>query len=130
MRLGISRINIIIIIVAAVVIGYAISAFLTKEATSVEDEHIQHAKADKEIIWTCSMHPQIRQNKPGLCPLCAMDLIPLETEGQDIGARIISFSEEAKKLMQVETSPVERKFVDAKSGWSARSITMRRRLNI
>lgn len=27
--------------------------------------------------WTCSMHPQIRQPKPGKCPICGMDLVPV-----------------------------------------------------
>jgi Cu(I)/Ag(I) efflux system membrane fusion protein len=40
-----------------------------------------------------------------------MDLIPLEMGA--IGERQIEFSEAAKKLMEIETSPVERKFVTA-----------------
>lgn len=28
--------------------------------------------------WTCSMHPQVRQPGPGRCPICGMDLIPIE----------------------------------------------------
>ncbi|MGV4878790.1 heavy metal-binding domain-containing protein, partial [Acetobacter indonesiensis] len=24
------------------------------------------------MIWTCPMHPQIRQDHPGNCPLCGM----------------------------------------------------------
>lgn len=28
-------------------------------------------------MWTCSMHPEIRQNDPGPCPICGMDLIPV-----------------------------------------------------
>lgn len=28
-------------------------------------------------IYTCPMHPNIRQDKPGLCPECGMNLIPL-----------------------------------------------------
>lgn len=28
-------------------------------------------------IWTCSMHPQVRMDKPGRCPICGMTLIPL-----------------------------------------------------
>ncbi|THU05064.1 heavy metal translocating P-type ATPase [Lampropedia puyangensis] len=28
-------------------------------------------------IWTCPMHPQIRQDKPGSCPICGMALEPL-----------------------------------------------------
>ena len=36
-----------------------------------EEEHI-HAEAE-DVVWTCSMHPQIRQDGPGKCPLCGMD---------------------------------------------------------
>ena len=28
------------------------------------------------VIYTCPMHPQIRQDKPGTCPLCGMALEP------------------------------------------------------
>lgn len=28
--------------------------------------------------WTCSMHPQVRQSAPGRCPICGMELIPIE----------------------------------------------------
>src|SRR5690349_13385765 len=28
-------------------------------------------------VWTCSMHPQVRMDKPGRCPICGMTLIPL-----------------------------------------------------
>src|SRR5215208_6139791 len=29
-------------------------------------------------IWTCPMHPQIRWDHPGNCPICGMALEPLE----------------------------------------------------
>lgn len=28
-------------------------------------------------LWTCSMHPQIRLPKPGQCPICGMNLVPV-----------------------------------------------------
>src|SRR5690606_2688240 len=28
-------------------------------------------------IWTCPMHPEIRRNAPGACPICGMALEPL-----------------------------------------------------
>jgi Cu(I)/Ag(I) efflux system membrane fusion protein len=68
---------------------------------------------DKEQIWTCSMHPQIRQPKPGKCPICFMDLVPVDSGG-DVGAREITFSQDALKLMEIQTTPVERKFVEAR----------------
>ncbi len=27
--------------------------------------------------WTCSMHPQVHQDSPGLCPICHMQLVPV-----------------------------------------------------
>ena len=41
-------------------------------------------------VWTCSMHPHIRLDKPGRCPICGMALIPvaqLETERQRVEKR-------------------------------------------
>ena len=34
-------------------------------------------------IWTCPMHPQIRQMGPGSCPICGMALEPLEPSLED-----------------------------------------------
>jgi P-type Cu+ transporter len=35
-------------------------------------------KPAQGTIWTCPMHPQIRRNGPGQCPICGMALEPLE----------------------------------------------------
>jgi len=39
---------------------------------------------DNGTKYTCSMHPQVMQDEPGPCPLCAMDLVPVKksTPGQ------------------------------------------------
>ena len=34
--------------------------------------------ATEGTIWTCPMHPEIRRNGPGQCPICGMALEPLE----------------------------------------------------
>ncbi|MCW8815400.1 MAG: hypothetical protein OQK59_05395, partial [Chlorobium sp.] len=31
--------------------------------------------------YTCPMHPQIRMDEPGSCPVCGMDLVPVIKEG-------------------------------------------------
>ncbi|MCK6459851.1 MAG: efflux RND transporter periplasmic adaptor subunit [Planctomycetes bacterium] len=30
-------------------------------------------------LWTCGMHPQVLQDKPGTCPICQMKLVPVDT---------------------------------------------------
>ncbi|MEI6891854.1 MAG: efflux RND transporter periplasmic adaptor subunit [Pontiella sp.] len=64
-------------------------------------------------IWTCSMHPQIQLPKAGKCPICFMDLIPLEARDEGGGEREIRISPYAAKLMELETTAVSRRFAAA-----------------
>jgi len=64
-----------------------------------------HSSEDP-TTWTCSMHPQIKQDKPGQCPICAMDLIPLATsrsKGENLDPNEIALSESAAKLADIQT---------------------------
>lgn len=63
----------------------------------------------KSEIWTCSMHPAVRMEKPGKCPICAMDLILLNQHaGTSIDSNSVHFSREAAELANVSTSVVSR----------------------
>lgn len=42
-----------------------------------------HARAE---VWTCSMHPQVREDHPGPCPLCGMDLVKVDMSDADAQA--------------------------------------------
>lgn len=77
------------------------------------EESVAAAPA-KATTWTCSMHPQIHLPKPGKCPICSMDLIPVASDSDDGGGlRELSVSEHSAALMEIETAPVERRFVTA-----------------
>jgi Cu(I)/Ag(I) efflux system membrane fusion protein len=63
----------------------------------------------KAEFWTCSMHPQVQQPGPGKCPICAMDLVPVfENSNQVLGPREVELSEGAIALANVQTAPVIR----------------------
>ncbi|HHS3041842.1 TPA: copper-transporting P-type ATPase [Legionella pneumophila] len=53
-----------------------------KEPTCCHKEHGLHkrqdtaSKTDGAVIYTCPMHPEIRQSNPGICPICGMTLEP------------------------------------------------------
>lgn len=34
----------------------------------------------KILHWQCSMHPEVKSDKPGKCPICGMDLVPVYAE--------------------------------------------------
>jgi P-type Cu+ transporter len=39
--------------------------------------------ANHPAPYTCPMHPEVRQNGPGACPLCGMALEPVDITGED-----------------------------------------------
>ena len=57
--------------------------------------------------YTCSMHPNVQQPEPGLCPLCGMDLIPNTTQTAAASDRIV-LSDRARALARLRTTPVRR----------------------
>ena len=57
--------------IVGLVVGWGLSG------SDTPSTHAPAAVTEQGETWTCSMHPQIRQPKPGQCPLCAMDLIPV-----------------------------------------------------
>lgn len=88
----------------------------TPPATNAQENKETGTPEKKAIIWTCSMHPQIRMSHPGKCPICFMDLIPLKTgdsgDGSSDAVRL-TMSENAKKLAGIETSPAIRRGMNA-----------------
>jgi Cu(I)/Ag(I) efflux system membrane fusion protein len=99
------------LIVLAFLLGLIMSG---KSGPSPDAEHDHAAYAEKKAAtWTCSMHPQIKLPKPGKCPICFMDLIPLEGSDEDEGERELAMSHAAKKLAEIETAPVKRQDITA-----------------
>lgn len=99
----------IIIAAATLVVGLLAGWLIfggNKSNSHDDHEHIK-TEINGETVWTCSMHPQIRQNEPGDCPICGMDLIPLEDDqNADIDPNAISMSPAAMKLANVSTAIV------------------------
>jgi len=56
------------------------------------------------------MHPQIRQDHPGKCPICGMDLVPAGGSASASGAVVLS--ESAQRIASIEVVPVERRALD------------------
>ncbi len=98
----------IIIIVVSVVLGL-ITGLLYKGAGNERSTGHDHENtAEAEVVWTCSMHPSIRQPEFGDCPICGMDLIPLENNEKDgADASAIHMSETALELADIRTQVVE-----------------------
>jgi Cu(I)/Ag(I) efflux system membrane fusion protein len=100
---------VVILIGAGLLGGYVIGTSAHGGAADGVHVHAEEAGAQK---WYCSMHPQIIRDRPGLCPICEMELIPMpENTAADAPPRELTVSQAAAKLMDIQTTPVERKFV-------------------
>ncbi len=96
-------------IVLGIIIGVlvvAIPLWLLRP-THQHDEAAVHEEHGA-TTYTCSMHPQIKQDKPGKCPICGMDLIPAgsaptATSHDD---NTVMMSPEAVALANIETEVV------------------------
>jgi membrane fusion protein, copper/silver efflux system len=78
--------------------------FHSPQKTTIQNTDTEEKK--KETIWTCAMHPQIRMHEPGKCPICGMDLVPLNATGATIDSTAVYLTEEAAQLANVQTSVV------------------------
>lgn len=95
----------VIILTAGLLLGWLVFGTRSESA----DEHTEHAhETTNDETWTCSMHPQIRQQEPGDCPICGMDLIPLETDDTSEMPDVITLSDHALALANVQTTTVHR----------------------
>ncbi len=47
-------------------------------------EHLQQNNDQPEgTFYSCPMHPEIKQDNPGKCPQCGMDLVPVKSENEE-----------------------------------------------
>jgi len=103
---------VVVLLMAAFVAGYLVNGGLHPDHA-----HGSPTDANKSAVsakWYCSMDPQIIRDGPGKCPICQMDLVPMPTDlAADDAPRQLVVSQAAAALMDIETSRVERKLVEA-----------------
>jgi Cu(I)/Ag(I) efflux system membrane fusion protein len=113
-----SKLKFIAALIATLVVGLVLGRFIFSGNSA--DNHDHPAAADSSLAasptsWTCSMHPQIQQPGPGKCPICGMDLIPLESGNAsgDHGPRAMVMSPSAIALADIQTTIAEQRFPEA-----------------
>lgn len=104
----------VLILIAGVALGWLLFG------RGASDTPQTHTHEEESGVWTCSMHPQVRNDGPGKCPLCGMDLIPLKSGASDAAVPddAIELSEEAAALANIRTMTV------GTSGNTGRQVTL------
>ncbi|RZS98330.1 efflux RND transporter periplasmic adaptor subunit [Cecembia calidifontis] len=97
--------NIIIIIFGCLFFG-GLAGWLVR-GTGDHPDHEHFHVAEDGTIYTCSMHPQIRQNEPGQCPLCGMALTPVSSNSGNSSPYVLEMTPEAMALSNVQLTRVK-----------------------
>lgn len=89
----------VLAVIAGVLIGYVLFS-----GTAVNEEKHDHStEMASGELWTCSMHPQILQPEPGDCPICGMELIPVDNGIGGLSPAQISLTDHALALANIRT---------------------------
>ena len=93
--------------IVTLVIGLFLGRLLF--GTSEKNKTHEHSEM-KTQQWTCSMHPQILTSEPGNCPICGMDLIPVESAAynEPMSKNEFSLTKNAMALANIETTVIEK----------------------
>jgi membrane fusion protein, copper/silver efflux system len=70
-----------IILFTGMILGWLIFGGSYDHIDYTGHDHAQQENGSE--VWTCSMHPSVRSDEPGSCPICGMDLIPVSSEEQE-----------------------------------------------
>ncbi|HET9931544.1 MAG TPA: efflux RND transporter periplasmic adaptor subunit, partial [Polyangiaceae bacterium] len=73
-------------------------------SNDAHDGATMSAGSDAIDHYTCSMHPSVKQQGPGKCPICGMDLIPVTKQQQEQG--VVMIDEARRQLIGVRTGKV------------------------
>lgn len=75
---------------------------------TAHDEHAAHEApvAPKRQLYTCGMHPQVIRDEPGACPICGMELTPLDLSDAAEAPGTITIDPAIVQNMGVRTAEV------------------------
>lgn len=90
-------------VIGILCVGILLGSLIFGGSDTPKSEHDHKAEQVSKTIWTCSMHPQIRMDKPGKCPLCGMELIPLESNDSAANTNAVQMTANAMKLANIQT---------------------------
>ena len=98
-----------LILLFVLLLGISFSSCKDKKEEHPTEASSKTAEQKDIVYWTCGMHPSVRSDEPGKCPICNMDLVSvykedLSPEGESVIS--LTLSSRARKLASVRTSEI------------------------
>jgi multidrug efflux pump subunit AcrA (membrane-fusion protein) len=101
-----TRWGVISVLIGIFIAGLVIGLLLRSGGGPVGTTSPTSTSASDILLWTCSMHPQIKQKESGRCPICDMDLTPMREDAGGGEKASLRLGERARHLASIRTTPV------------------------
>lgn len=89
-----------IVTILALIVGLGLGwVFFAGDSPEPKHDDIEETAE----FWTCSMHPNVRSQEPGDCPICGMDLIPANSGGSEVDNSAITLSDNQIRIANIST---------------------------
>ena len=84
-------------------------------------EIVKESPPTEKSVWSCSMCPQIRQDHPGECPMCGMNLVPLRSTAssravlsEQSQGTVVSLDPAQSSVASIGTMPIGERMLQRK----------------
>jgi RND family efflux transporter MFP subunit len=94
-------------------IGVVLTLLALLSVASCSKHDAGAGKGSNIDYWTCTMHPSVHAVKPGKCPICSMDLVPVtkksadEGKAEQPGGRKVKYYKSTMMAGEVSTKPAK-----------------------
>lgn len=85
----------------------------TTEDVLRKSSQASNPQVHEKEIWTCAMHPQVKKDKPGQCPICGMNLVKVVPDEKDPKN---SVSQIPENHVAISVSPLKQQMIGVKVG--------------
>lgn len=101
-------------LVVILALAWAVRNFFNK--SELKEKSAIAQKGGNDSYWTCPMHPNIHQDKPGECPICHMKLVQVKAQAAQTHANaekrnnreVVQVTEQQVQLLGVQKHIVEK----------------------
>jgi len=94
--------NVVILLILLIVVAASAGGYYFWRAKGAHETHKGEQAAQGPVQHTCPMHPFIIKDKPGACPICGMNLVPVKKAESEQPK-----GKEAEMLGHVSLSPTQ-----------------------
>ncbi len=88
--------------------------FLFRNEIFIRSSHENEMVAESKQLYSCGMHPAVIQEGPGECPICGMNLTPIQSQTDESS----SSSESGERIIKYWQAPMDPTYIRDEPGKS------------